>query len=343
MPLLGNDGLVTRVLVLGGTGFLGAHAVHALANEDAEVCIFHRGQTEAELPASVRHIHGEFSSFREYVEELLAFEPEVVVDLVPFIDKQGHGLAYFDGVARRAVAITSIDVYRAFARCWGSEPGLPDPLPLTEDSPVRHGPSPDLDDTIDFDNREVERAVADLSTLPTTILRLPALYGPRDPIHRLYRYVKRMDDRRPAIILDARHAEWRFSRSFVVNASQAVALAATVELAAGRVYNVASPIAATATETEWVEAIARAHGWRGRVIAVEPSQLPENLRVPFDTRHEVVADSTRIRSELGFAEIVSEEEALRVTVEWERNDPPIAPLELDYQSEDAVLAALGVA
>lgn len=333
---------MTRTLVLGGTGFLGSHAVRALVGQGAEVCIFHRGSTETDLPISVRHVHGEFASLRDHMDEFRSFQPEVVVDLVPFIDKQGHGLAHFVGTARRAVVVTSVDVYRAFARGWGSEPGPPDPVPLTEDSPVREGSSPDLDETIDYDNREVERAVAKLSALPTTVLRLSALYGPGDPLHRLHRYVKRMDDERPAIVLDARLAGWRFSRSYVVNAGLAVAVAASNERASGRVYNVAPPAVETATEKEWVESIAAAHGWSGAVVEVSPEALPEALRVPFDTKQDMIMDSTRVRTELGFSERVSLSEALQATIEWERSHPPTPPGVFDYHAEDAVLAAIGL-
>ena len=43
----------------------------------------------------------------------------------------------FRGRARRVVAVSSMDVYRACGVLHGSEPGGLEPLPLTEDSPVR--------------------------------------------------------------------------------------------------------------------------------------------------------------------------------------------------------------
>jgi hypothetical protein len=43
----------------------------------------------------------------------------------------------FRGVSRRVVAVSSQDVYRAYDRVTRRDPGPPDPLPLTEDSPLR--------------------------------------------------------------------------------------------------------------------------------------------------------------------------------------------------------------
>jgi hypothetical protein len=51
-------------------------------------------------------------------------------------------------------------------------------------------------------------------------------------------------------------------------------------------------------------------------------------------------DSSRIRVELGYKEVVAADEALRQTVAWERANLPDEPL--DYAAEDAVIAELGL-
>lgn len=328
---------MARILVLGGSGFLGAHVIRILSERGHAVCVFNRGQTKAELPASVQHMHGDFGSFADRLDDLRRYAPDTVIDMVPYYDKCGHGVTHFASAASRAVVITSGDVYRAFARGWGTEPGPPDPVPLSEDAPLRDKPSPDLGEEIDFDNLDVERAVTNVAP-PTTVLRMAAIYGPGDPFHRLFRYVKRMDDDRPAIIFDARLARWRFSRIYVANAAEAVARAAVSGHAAGCVYNVAP--AYTDTEAEWVGHIAEAHGWRGKVISVEFEELPEQLRAPFYTDHDVVLDTTRIRAELSYAEEVPMHDALRQTIAWEREHPPSVLPSFDYDAEDEVLATL---
>jgi len=333
----GEDRGVARILILGGTSFLGPHVVRGVVRRGHAVCIFHRGESEPDLPASVRHIHGAFESFQEHLEELRAFAPDVVVDTVPYRDKSGLGVAHFAGVAQRGVVVTSGDVYRAFARVWGSEPGAPDEVPLTEESPLRAKPSPDLTDEIDYDNVEVERMVA-RSGLLTTVLRAPIIFGPHDPLHRLYRYLKRMDDNRPAIILDSRLADWRFSRSYVQNVGDAVALAATTLAAGGKTYNVGP--SRTLTEREWISAVARAHGWNGEVIATPPDLLPEQLHAPFNTEQHLVLDSSRIRRELSYSEDVPLEDALALTIEWERANPPVGVPAFDYEVEDELFSDL---
>jgi nucleoside-diphosphate-sugar epimerase len=323
-----------RVLVLGGTRFVGPFAVRRLAAEGHQVAIFHRGETEPELPPTVKHFHGDFGRFGEHLDALRAFAPDVVVDLVPFVDKAGHGVGHFAHLAERAVVLSSGDVYRAFARLLGSEPGEPDPVPLNEESPLREGASPDLAADIDYDNLEVERALRFVE-LPVTVLRLAVVYGPGDPYNRVGGYVRRMDDRREAIMLEERVAPWRWSREYVENVAAAIAAVVADARSADRVYNVAPKTAST--EEQWVHAIAEAAGWRGEIVRVPSEVLPDAMRLGVDVRQDLVMDSSRIRRELGFVPPVGLEEGLRRTVEWARRTPLPAP---DYAAEDAALASV---
>ena len=86
-----------------------------------------------------------------------------------------------------------------------------------------------------------------------------------------------------------------------------------------------------------------AAGWDGEVVTVPEDRLPEHLDWCLDTEQHWVADTTRIRRELGYRETVPRDEALRRSVEWERAHPPekLDPSSFDYAAEDAALAGLG--
>ena len=326
---------MARVLVFGGTRFLGPPVVQQLLEQGHEVTIFHRGGSEPPSTANAEHIHAEFAALPDYVAELAKGRPEIIVDVVPYIAKGGHGVRHFHGIADRAVVVTSMDVYRAFAVAWGNEAGAVEPVPLTEDAVIRSAPSPDLTDDIDFDNVEVENALRGDTDLPVSVLRMPILYGPRDPQRRLARYVRRMADKRDAIILDARVAPRRWSRSYIANAAAAVALAVTDERATGGTFNVASP--ETPTEAEWVALIGEAFGWAGEIISLPSERLPVALRSRLQADQDLLVSAARLR-ELGYEEPVSLRDGLRQAIEWEReqqfsDEPP------DYRAEDQVLGA----
>ncbi len=166
------------------------------------------------------------------------------------------------------------------------------------------------------------------------------MYGPGDPQHRVFPYLKRMDDHRPAIVLTQGMANWRWTRGYVENVAQAVVLAVTDKRATGQIYNVGEK--QTYSEADWVNAIGAVAGWSGEVIAVPEDHVPEPLRPDFNIAQHLVVDTSRIRKELGYIELVSREEALRRTVAWERAHPPaeIDPQTFNYAAEDALLAKL---
>ena len=90
-------------------------------------------------------------------------------------------------------------------------------------------------------------------------------------------------------------AAWRSPRGFVGNVAAAIALAATSDKAAGRVYNVAEQ--PSYSELEWGKRVADAMGWRGEFLILPPDEMPAHLRSPGNMDQHWSVDSTRIRSE----------------------------------------------
>jgi nucleoside-diphosphate-sugar epimerase len=338
-----------RILVIGGTNFMGPLVVRSLSEQGHEVTVFHRGQTRTDLPRGVKEILGDRRSLAESAIELQRLAPVVVLDMIPETEHDAlEVMRIFSGVARRVVAISSQDVYRAFGRVNGKETGPVESMPITEKSALREklypyrGQTPrDQDDPKrwqdDYDKILVERVVMSNASLPGTILRLPMVYGPGDYQHRLFSHLKRIDDNRPAILLDEAEAQWRWTHGYVKNVADAIALAVRDDRAAGRIYNVGEPF--TVTMAEWVAMIGQAAGWQGRVVLVPQGRLPEPLRWGINAEQDIVVDSSRIHRELGYEERVGFEEALRRTIAWERANPPkeIDPKEFDYVAEDAFL------
>ena len=127
-----------KILVIGGTGFIGPPVVGELQRLGHRVAVFHRGKSTASLPPDIEHIIGDRQQIAEAQQNFEAFAPDVVVDLILSSGSQAEALMHvFHGVTRRIVAISSIDVYRACGVTHGIEPGPLEPLPLTEESALR--------------------------------------------------------------------------------------------------------------------------------------------------------------------------------------------------------------
>ncbi|HZS53308.1 MAG TPA: NAD-dependent epimerase/dehydratase family protein [Bryobacteraceae bacterium] len=256
-----------KILVIGASGFIGPHVVSELLRLDHRVAVLDRG-ISAPLPQpGITRITGDRNNLQASRNEIAQFGPEIVVDMILSSGKQAIALMQtLQGIARRVVAISSGDVYRACGILHGFEAGPLQALPLTEDSELRT--SQDvypleliqqlkqtfgwLDDA--YDKIPVEKAVLSNAELAGTVLRVPMVYGPGDRLHRFWPYLKRMDDKRPAILIQEDVAHWRSPRGYVENVAAAIALAAIDERASRRIYNVAEP--ESFSEEEWARKIA---------------------------------------------------------------------------------------
>jgi hypothetical protein len=67
--------------------------------------------------------------------------------------------------------------------------------------------------------------------------------------------------------------------------------------------------------------------------------------MPINATQDVVANSDRIRTELGYREPVPIDDAVRATIAWEQANPPTGKSfhQFDYDAEDAALASLSTA
>src|SRR2546428_2182434 len=131
-----------KILIIGGSGFIGAPLVRELQQLAQTVAVFHRGKSTSAL-SGVEYILGDRKQLDQHGETFCRLAPDVVIDMILSSGRQAETLMQvFRGVARRVVAISSMDVYRAFGIFHGTEPGPLQPVPLTEESEVRRNLHP---------------------------------------------------------------------------------------------------------------------------------------------------------------------------------------------------------
>jgi len=284
---------VTRILVIGGTRFIGPRVVRRLVKAGHKVAVFHRGQHNAELPAGVVSIKDPRAGIpvTQFPREVFEFEPQVVLHMIAMGERDGAAARdAFQKLARRIVMLSSGDVYRAYGYFSGIEPGPPQSVPLAEGSalrsvmyPYRTETTPESSLEFFYDKILAERELSGSPFLPATILRLPKVYGPGDNADLATVYGFR------------NHPRWRWTHGYVENVADAIALAVQSDHAKGRTYNVGEETTPTIEQ---------------RLAYLPPRPDAPVIEKELNFDQDIVYDTSRIRSELGFAEVFPERQAM---------------------------------
>jgi nucleoside-diphosphate-sugar epimerase len=305
-----------RVAVIGSTGFIGQHVARWLTAGGHEVFGIQRGSSSTQIPG-IRNLIADHQVLPALASALVQAAPTVVVDMVAYTaDDTDRLTAALPATVRRLIIVSSGDVYWTYDAFRGfGDPGavaepLPESAPLRERLfPYRQQASGPGDLLYSYEKILVEQRARVGSPVPITVLRLPMVFGPRDPNRRVGGYLQRLATESSPLRLNPAEAQWRCTRGYVEDVAWAIALAAGNDRAAGQVYNVGE--AEALTERAWAEAIAQAAGWPGQVVAdpSAPPSLPANWSVPLtvDTRH--------IRAHLGYEEPIGRAVGLRRTVQ----------------------------
>jgi len=189
-----------RVLVIGGTGFIGQHIVQQFARAGHSVAIFHRGNQQATLPENVEKILDPDSTtpIVKFPACLLELRPDVVVHTMAMGSADAQAaVGAFRGRSTRLVMLSSGDVYRAYGRLLSIEPGPLEVGLLREGSPLRTVLYPYRSRAASAGDLAYwyEKILAEQALLGTDrwgiVLRLPKVYGPASnaDLATVYRYM----------------------------------------------------------------------------------------------------------------------------------------------------------
>jgi 2'-hydroxyisoflavone reductase len=195
-----------RILVLGGTAFVGRAIVADALASGAEVTLFGRGRTGPELFPGVRRLLGDRDS-GDYAA-LRGGEWDAVVDVSGYLRRQVRQAAdVLEGAVGRYLFVSSHAVYVREGVAPGSDEDTPlrppvvDPPVLDEDT---YGPS----------KVACEQEVRERFGERATVVRPGKVVGPHDPSDTLAYWVRRAarggrvavpgDPRQPVQVVDSR-------------------------------------------------------------------------------------------------------------------------------------------
>jgi nucleoside-diphosphate-sugar epimerase len=228
----------------------------------------------------------------------------------------------------RYVLLSSIDVYANYGGLIRKESPVVQPHPAKETDPLRgfrfpyrgnphrpKGVSAELFE--DYDKIVLEEAALGDNRFTTTVIRAPMIFGPGDKQHR-FKWAIDAVRRGGLIRLDERAGKWPNSYGYLTDVAEAMVLAALDPRAAGRIYNVGQDF--VRNPVQWLLSFAVMLNTPIEVETVPAAEkaLLFDRAEATDLRYPLTLDTTRIRGELGFTEVVSERDALLATIAYEK-------------------------
>ncbi|HXN77359.1 MAG TPA: NAD-dependent epimerase/dehydratase family protein [Candidatus Dormibacteraeota bacterium] len=321
-----------KVVVFGGTRFIGRAIVEELAAAGHELLIVHRGNLEPDDMPAVQHLHAERTELEAHRDELAAFAPDAAIDCRALTRADAEiVLAALPGEPR-LVVISSIDVYRAFGAL--NQDRETDPVPLDETSPVRptRYPYRDLMPGMDqYDKLDVEDVY-----LPSggTSVRLPMVYGEHDYQLREEFILRRLRAGRDRVPFGS--GSWLACRAFVKDVARGVHLVLNTPAASGEVLNLCED--RTYSMRLWSRMILDAAGSKAELVRVADEVLPEDLKPTGTMSQHIIVSAQKARSLLGWT-TSDPAESLQTTVRWHLANPPNNP-DPDFSADDLALASV---
>lgn len=316
-----------KVLVIGGTQFVGRHTVETLLDHGHEVTVVNRGVTPDPLPPDVRRLRADRTNTGELRAAVGDAEFDAVVDCIAYtVDDIEAAYELFRGRVHRYVFISTQAVY------------APSELfPIDESMPLLEGSS----FAYAQQKADIERRLASLGrseAFPWVSLRPGYIYGPYNnvPIAEFALFA-RIDRDHPVIIpgdgsFPSHHTHGR-------DLAEAVLASLQRDEAVGRAYNIFGEYAQTANRL--VRAAGKAAGREVRIVRHPNATNAEARRIFFYLmRPTLLFTIERAKRELDWQPQFDIESGMADSYRWyhesgyaERHDP-------DFSADDEVLASL---
>jgi len=322
---------MARVLVIGGTLFIGRTLVEQLLERGDDVVIMHRG-SGTPFGARVDEIQCDRNDTAAVQRLLAGSRFDIVYDNVFDWQRGTTGdqvsaaaIATANGLSRY-VFTSSVAVYRP-----GGE--------YAEDAELVPSGYPNAYGAQKADSERALFALGRERGIPVTTLRPAFIYGEYNPFEREAFFWDRLLAGRPIIIPGDGRAtmQWVYSRDVV----RAAILAAESAGAIGQAYNLANypPV----TQVEFVQLLARIAGTDADLVSVPRERIEQLGGGTFAPPYyfgayldipPITVRADRVRAELGM-ELTALEEGLRETYRWYEGQERPAP---DFSWEDEALA-----
>lgn len=298
-----------KVLVIGGTRFVGLRLVRLLAEQGHDITILNRGKTQADLPSGIKRLYADRRNPDEVRQALQGQSFDVVYDIT------GYQVRNLEPVVEALAGRIGHYIFQSTCGVYAQS----ELLPIRETFPT----IPPVTTATGVAAYEPEKVQCEQFLLnkyreigfPVTIFRCPVIYGPENWMdEREGSYFVRLLQGRRILIPGNGATVMHFTH--VDDLARAHLTAAGQKRTVGQIYNIASDEAITIDG--YINIIAKAVGLEAKKVYLEPHIVRGLKRpiFPFDWERSVFYDISKAKEDFGYRPMFSMEEGMRQTYEW---------------------------
>lgn len=345
-----GKGTKVKILVIGGTGFIGREITEQAVAAGHEVTVFHRGKTPLDHQG-LTSITGDVDSIVEQKDDLRAQKFEAVIHGIAYTEKHGHDLRQvFAGTGVRLVVLSSVDCYEA----WQGLNRLKDlsELPITEQSETSRK-TYYWDDT---ETKGAHRHTYDKNLLTdvimagdqageygATVFRLPLVWGPRD--HQMAGrhgdFIQRILAGRHTAVLSDRQQCQVYTYGYVTNLAAAIIHSLLLPQCAGKIYNLGERH--SRSRRRWLELFGKVLDWPFEVHVLPEELLRDDRRYRNAPPQHLLIHSELFYTDTAFHDPVTLTDAIKATFAYAKAHRASLGDPLDFQKEDDLIRRYGAA
>ncbi|MDR1794534.1 MAG: NAD-dependent epimerase/dehydratase family protein [Erysipelotrichaceae bacterium] len=293
-----------KILLIGGTRFIGMNVASQLAERKHTVTLYHRQLLES-LP--YQQIAGDRSDVKALQSAIAQVQPDCIIHMIAMESEHIKVLEEaLAGNPTRVVVVSSADVYKAFEVLNRLSEAEIQPLPLAETSPLRDIRYPyrgkeGMPAYENYEKIDVETLALASPVIQPIITRLGMVFGVNDPNKRFDAAIITMKNNKKMEV-PSDLAVWQSCYSSVINTAYGIVLA-TEKGRVGEVYNIADK--EVFTQLEWYQKIAKLLAWQGEFVITGDTIGAGNY---FQS---LTLDSNKIRKDLGYKEKITGDDQLK--------------------------------
>jgi len=122
-----------KLLVIGGTRFIGKEVVKAALQYGHDVMLFNRGKTISSPTLPL--VQGDLSNLKEFKSKLTPFKPDAIIHCISNTEADAKDyVEVFSELPARSIILSSMDCYHAFQQA--NQGGEASDIPIDESMPT---------------------------------------------------------------------------------------------------------------------------------------------------------------------------------------------------------------